>query len=375
MWIEIGLVVLIVIVIIGLLAYVLLSEDGSTQAPPQAVPQAVPQAQSTQPAPSQTLPIAPVPSLQPAPIQPSLSPAAPPTPSPVITPTPVVTTTTTASGLPSGIVNGDVIRDTTTGKIFKIAQGKRREYPDLNVYRSWGSPAYKDFPSRVVTTIPFGTPMPLKVTTTTTSTTSTAPAPAPAPTTMTQMPTLTNYTNLYRQIAYADITPGVNQWTMSGTVDQCAKKCGTTMGCLGFTRNGSQCYGKTSNVINKGSMLVYFGKNTASTGTREGTAAPAPTMSTAPAPAPTTPTQRPILYKDSNYGGAAWTVPGPGTHALTGSGIKNEVTSIKVPAGWRLTVYDKDDCTGTSAVYTSSIANLSGTGLNNDIACVKLATR
>jgi hypothetical protein len=58
---------------------------------------------------------------------------------------------------------------------------------------------------------------------------------------------------------------------------------------------------------------------------------------------------------------------------VTDSQLKNEATSIRVPTGWKLTVWDKDDCTGTSRVFVSDVDDLSGTGLNNDIACVDLA--
>jgi hypothetical protein len=79
-----------------------------------------------------------------------------------------------------------------------------------------------------------------------------------------------------------------------------------------------------------------------------------------------------MLYRGTNYSGDAWQVPGVGKYAVANARVRNEASSIRVPTGWRLTVYDKDDCTGTSRAYTGDIADLSGSGLNNDIACVNL---
>ena len=91
-----------------------------------------------------------------------------------------------------------------------------------------------------------------------------------------------------------------------------------------------------------------------------------------PPPTPAPPAQKPTLYRAASYQADAWQVPGIGRFAVANSRVRNEASSIRVPTGWKLTVYDKDDCSGKSAVFTSDVDDLGGTGLNNDIACVDL---
>jgi hypothetical protein len=85
------------------------------------------------------------------------------------------------------------------------------------------------------------------------------------------------------------------------------------------------------------------------------------------------PTTFPSLYKDKGFGGYSWTAPSTGTFKLVDLTIKNAASSLKVPTGWKFTVWDKDDCTGNSKVFTSDVDDLSGTGMNDDIACVQVA--
>jgi hypothetical protein len=95
-------------------------------------------------------------------------------------------------------------------------------------------------------------------------------------------------------------------------------------------------------------------------------AAPAP----APAPAATvTNSQMVQVFADPNYAGATQLL-GAGTHVLTDA-LKNKVSSIRVPAGLRAMLFDKDDCVGgTSLPVTADLPNLRGTGLDDDVACV-----
>jgi hypothetical protein len=98
------------------------------------------------------------------------------------------------------------------------------------------------------------------------------------------------------------------------------------------------------------------------------------TTPTSTTPTSTTPTGSVILYREPNYGGASWTVPGVGQHTIpTSSSVRNEATSIRVPTGYYLQVFDSDTCTGTTRSYTRDIADLNGSGINNDIACVRLS--
>jgi hypothetical protein len=87
----------------------------------------------------------------------------------------------------------------------------------------------------------------------------------------------------------------------------------------------------------------------------------------------------PTLYKDpgSSFAGPSWTPPGLGQHTIpVDSPVRNEASAIKVPAGVKITVCDKDDCSTDGAgckTYTSNVYDLAGSGLNNDIACVIVA--
>lgn len=61
--------------------------------------------------------------------------------------------------LPPGLFEGQVIRDPSNGSIYKLAGGKKRHYPSMQVYQSHGSPAFTDYPSNVINSIPAGASM------------------------------------------------------------------------------------------------------------------------------------------------------------------------------------------------------------------------
>ena len=69
------------------------------------------------------------------------------------------------------------------------------------------------------------------------------------------------YADNYRKIAASDITRGVDQWVQRGTLEDCARKCSTTPGCVGFTRGGDRCWGKTSTNVVPGGSTVYLSKS------------------------------------------------------------------------------------------------------------------
>jgi hypothetical protein len=79
------------------------------------------------------------------------------------------------------------------------------------------------------------------------------------------------------------------------------------------------------------------------------------------------------FYADQNYLGSSYGC-NSGQCLFSGTGLNNNVSSIKVKPGYKVQVFDKDDCTGNTFTYTSDIASLSGTGINNDIACAKVST-
>jgi hypothetical protein len=92
--------------------------------------------------------------------------------------------------------------------------------------------------------------------------------------------------------------------------------------------------------------------------------APAPAAAAA---APTVPVV--VVYADPDFGGASQSMK-VGKFVLSDA-LKNKVSSIRVPAGMRAVLFDKDDCaSGSSLPVTADLPNLKGTGLDDDVACV-----
>lgn len=58
--------------------------------------------------------------------------------------------------LPAGIAEGDVIRCTATGGIYKIVNGKKQWYPSPAVWGKYGNPGFKDVDCGAVNSIPDG---------------------------------------------------------------------------------------------------------------------------------------------------------------------------------------------------------------------------
>lgn len=58
--------------------------------------------------------------------------------------------------LPDGVANGDVIRCAATGGIYKIENGTKRWYPNMEIYTKHGQPEYKSANCAVVSNIPAG---------------------------------------------------------------------------------------------------------------------------------------------------------------------------------------------------------------------------
>ena len=90
------------------------------------------------------------------------------------------------------------------------------------------------------------------------------------------------------------------------------------------------------------------------------------------APAGSNQTKGVILWKAENYDGSSVGF-GPGDHTLAGSNMRNEASSIQISPGCRVTVYDKVDYSGDSATYNISTPTLKGTGLNDNIASLRIA--
>ena len=97
---------------------------------------------------------------------------------------------------------------------------------------------------------------------------------------------------------------------------------------------------------------------------------------TTPTPPPTTPptTNGVTFYADINYGGTAITL-GVGNYTLSqlnAKGIPNDwMSSLKVPDGWTVEVYQNDNFGGTKWTYTSS-SSWVGTDVNDQMSSVKI---
>ncbi|ROR30403.1 transglycosylase-like protein with SLT domain [Mobilisporobacter senegalensis] len=94
-------------------------------------------------------------------------------------------------------------------------------------------------------------------------------------------------------------------------------------------------------------------------------------------PPPTTPpTNGVIFYADINYGGTAITL-GVGNYTLSqlnAKGIPNDwMSSLKVPGGWTVEVYEHDNFGGTKWTYTSS-SSWVGSTVNDKMSSVKIYT-
>jgi len=61
-----------------------------------------------------------------------------------------------ATVLPPGFHDGQVVRDKATGAIYRLVNGKKSHFPNMQVYTSHGSPAYTDFDSHALAPIPVG---------------------------------------------------------------------------------------------------------------------------------------------------------------------------------------------------------------------------
>jgi predicted alpha-1,6-mannanase (GH76 family) len=80
---------------------------------------------------------------------------------------------------------------------------------------------------------------------------------------------------------------------------------------------------------------------------------------------------RPMVYRDFNYQGA-WSSLPAGSYTLAqlvARGVANDdITSITVPPGWTVTMYESDNFSGASLVRTSNDAYLSGGTWNDRVS-------
>jgi len=82
---------------------------------------------------------------------------------------------------------------------------------------------------------------------------------------------------------------------------------------------------------------------------------------------------RATVYENGSYGGAALELV-EGSYVLTGV-PNNNISSVKVPAGLKLTMSDRADFTGSSAVYTADTSSLGGfNNLASSVVVSRLGT-
>lgn len=97
---------------------------------------------------------------------------------------------------------------------------------------------------------------------------------------------------------------------------------------------------------------------------------------TTPPPTPPPATNGVIFYADINYGGTAITL-GVGNYTLSqlnARGIPNDwMSSLQVPSGWTVEVYEHDNFGGTKWTYTSS-SSWVGSAVNDKMSSVKIYT-
>jgi hypothetical protein len=83
------------------------------------------------------------------------------------------------------------------------------------------------------------------------------------------------------------------------------------------------------------------------------------------------------LYKDCNYSGTAVGLP-VGNYTLSqlnAAGIlNNDVSSLRVTAGYKVTLFDSDNFTGTSVVVTADNSCLVGNSFNDKATSIQVAT-
>lgn len=75
------------------------------------------------------------------------------------------------------------------------------------------------------------------------------------------------------------------------------------------------------------------------------------------------------LFNDANYQGNSKTF-GTGPIINVGFGVENNISSIQIPSGWAVAVYDQQNLTGQTRTFTSSVPNLAQYGWNDRISSV-----
>lgn len=75
------------------------------------------------------------------------------------------------------------------------------------------------------------------------------------------------------------------------------------------------------------------------------------------------------LYNDANYQGNVTNFK-EGMFSSLGFGVDNNISSIRLPSGFAITIYDGPNLTGNNRTFTASVPNLSVYGWNDKISSV-----
>lgn len=316
--------------------------------------------------------------------------------------------------IPKGVRNGNVYRNPVTGAIYLIEDYRKRQYSTPTIYTSWGSPPYTDLD--LIDKIPDGTPMALN--------------PLWVPPGMARLYNGRNFSGAYADIGVGQNNLNTIKATDNNYIGNRVSSIKTPNGRLGvydkdncdpaykFTTvsgevpdmstlnfnddlacaillppgvlNGAVIHDPTTKILYKiekhrkrrypnwdiflswgGPSWIDVASNMVNKipdgdPIEYNTAAPNTTntnLNSTPTPIE--------LWTDSNFTGKVLKL-GKGKFVLSQftPNVANDIESIKVPAGLRVQVFDKDDFTGNTLVLTSSMSVLDGTGLKNDIASV-----
>ena len=170
--------------------------------------------------------------------------------------------------------------------------------------------------------------------------------------------------------------PGGKNFTITAN-----NNSGTNVYIQNATMNGSaynKCYITFSDLAAGGNLTFTMGATPSNWGSSTrpySLSTPAPTLP------PPTPGPTPLgglvvsLYQDDNFNGAvAKFTPGTYTTAdiIARGGGDNWATSVKVTYGFKVTLYDGNNCTGNSIVKTLDDASLVNDGFNDLVSSLKV---
>jgi Beta/Gamma crystallin len=83
------------------------------------------------------------------------------------------------------------------------------------------------------------------------------------------------------------------------------------------------------------------------------------------------------LFQNCSYGGwaASFGTGGYNTAAIVGNGgVNNDASSLKIPAGLKVTLYDGDNFSGDSLVLTADASCLKNNSFNDKVSSFKVST-